>query len=232
MAESPRLLALLPCAGRGARVGTKLPKQYQPVGGQALVRHTLAALVAVRRLSRLLVVVAPGDTLLAGHDVGWQLADCGGATRAETVFNGLAYLRAGGASERDWVLVHDAARCLVTPTEIHALIDACLPDTVGGLLALPLADTLKIERDGRAAGTLERTGKWLAQTPQMFRLGELYAALSVHAATGFVGITDEASAMEAAGHRPLLVRGSAQNIKITYPEDFVLAEAILRGRLQ
>jgi 2-C-methyl-D-erythritol 4-phosphate cytidylyltransferase len=165
------------------------------------------------------------------HDASFAIAPCGGATRAESVFNGLAALQALGAAVHDWVLVHDAARCLVTPAQVDALIDACLPDAVGGLLALPLADTLKCaDAAGRVAATLDRTGKWLAQTPQMFRLGALQAALAAHADTGFAGITDEASAMEAAGHRPLLVRGSAQNFKVTYPEDFALAEAVLQSR--
>ena len=159
-----------------------------------------------------------------------MLADCGGATRAESVFNGLGHLLATGAQAHDWVLVHDAARCLITPAQIEALIDACTPDAVGGLLALPLPDTLKAERDGRVAATIDRAGKWLAQTPQMFRIGPLHAAYAAHAASGFVGITDEASAMESAGHAPRLVRGSAQNFKVTYPEDFALAEAVLRSR--
>jgi len=126
--------------------------------------------------------------------------------------------------------VHDAARCLITPQQIDALIDACEHDTVGGLLALPLPDTLKSEVAGRVAATVDRADKWLAQTPQMFRIGALADALQRAAADGFAGITDESSAMEALGHRPRLVRGSAQNFKVTYPEDFALAEAILRSR--
>lgn len=110
------------------------------------------------------------------------------------------------------------------------LIDACLGDAVGGLLALPLPDTLKAEEGGRVASTVDRVDKWLAQTPQMFRLGALRDALAAHQKHGFAGVTDEASAMEVAGHHPLLVRGSAQNFKVTYPEDFALAEAVLRSR--
>ena len=221
-----RCFALLPCAGSGSRAGTAVPKQYQPVAGVPMVRHTLAAFAVVPRIARVLVVVAPDDKALAA-DASISVAACGGATRAESVFNGLAALRALGAGDDDWVLVHDAARCLVTPAQIDALIDACLPDAVGGLLALPLPDTLKSESDGRAAATIDRDHKWLAQTPQMFRLGLLHGALAAHADTGFAGITDEASAIEAAGLQPLLVRGSAQNIKVTYPEDFALAEAVL-----
>ena len=227
---SPRCHALVPCAGSGSRAGTAQPKQYQPLAGRPLVQHTLAALGAVARIDRLLVVVAPGDDTLRQPGARWQLADCGGATRAESVCNGLDHLLASGAAPRDWVLVHDAARCLLTPALVDALIDACLPDSVGGLLALPLPDTLKRAQDGRVAATVERADKWLAQTPQMFRIGALRAALAPHAASGFAGITDEASAMEAAGQRPLLVRGSAQNVKITYPEDFALAQAVLQAR--
>jgi len=220
----------VPCAGSGSRAGTAQPKQYQPLAGRPLVQHTLAALGAVARIDRLLVVVAPGDDTLRQPGARWQLADCGGATRAESVCNGLDHLLASGAAPQDWVLVHDAARCLLTPALVDALIDACLPDAVGGLLALPLPDTLKRAQDGRVAATVERADKWLAQTPQMFRIGALRAALAPHAASGFAGITDEASAMEAAGQRPLLVRGSAQNVKITYPEDFALAQAVLQAR--
>ena len=228
--DTSRCFALLPCAGSGARAGGVVPKQYQSVAGVPMVRHTLAAFLAVARIARVLVVVAPGDDTLQAPDAAYSIAACGGATRAQSVFNGLAALRDQGAGADDWVLVHDAARCLVTPALIDALIDACLPDAVGGLLALPLADTLKSATGTRAVATLERADKWLAQTPQMFRVGALHAALVAHAAQGFAGITDEASAVEAAGQRPLLVRGSAQNFKVTYPEDFALAEAVLRSR--
>ncbi len=230
-ADAARLTALVPCAGSGARAGGGEAKQYRRVAGRRLVEHTLAALAAVPRIGRVLVVVAPGDATLAPRQAAWEVADCGGATRAHSVFNGLAHLRAGGAPDSDWVLVHDAARCLVTPGLVDALIDACLDDAVGGLLALPLPDTLKRAQDGRSAQTLAREGLWLAQTPQMFRLGALHAALQARAADGFAGLTDEASAMEAAGHRPLLVRGSAHNLKVTWPEDFALAEGVFRSRL-
>ncbi|MDO5693218.1 MAG: 2-C-methyl-D-erythritol 4-phosphate cytidylyltransferase [Pseudomonadota bacterium] len=230
-ASPARCFALLPCAGTGSRAGTAQPKQYQPVAGQPMVLHTLAAFTAVRRIERALVVVAPGDGFIQPQDASVLIADCGGATRAESVFNGLHHLLAQGARPSDWVLVHDAARCLVTPAQIEALIDACLTDAVGGLLALPLPDTLKhAGADGRVSATIDRAHKWLAQTPQMFRIGALRDALAAHAATGFAGITDEASAMEAAGHAPLLVPGSARNFKVTYPEDFALAEAVLRSR--
>ena len=225
-----RCHALLPCAGTGSRAGTAGPKQYQPVAGLPMVLHTLSAFHAVPRMALTLLVTAPDDRFLTVDHPELLVAQCGGTTRAHSVFNGLDALRAHGATDDDWVLVHDAARCLVTPAQIDALIDACLDDPVGGLLALKLPDTLKAESGGRVAATVDRSDKWLAQTPQMFRLGALHAALGAQADSGFAGVTDEASAMEMAGHRPRLVPGSAQNFKVTYPEDFALAEAILKSR--
>ena len=222
--------ALIPCAGAGTRAGTAQPKQYHPVAGRALVMHTLAAFGAVQRLAGTLVVVSPGDEFFAapattGH---WRTVACGGATRAQTVANGLAQLQLHGADDGDWVMVHDAARCLVTPELIDRLIDACLSDAVGGLLAHPVADTLKLAAGGRVAGTTDRNSLWLAQTPQMFRCAPLRRALSLAGDT----VTDESSAIEQLGLAPLLVPGSARNFKVTYPEDFLLAQAVLQGRVR
>ncbi|WP_342617728.1 2-C-methyl-D-erythritol 4-phosphate cytidylyltransferase [Rhodoferax sp. GW822-FHT02A01] len=225
-AEHDRLWALIPCAGNGSRSGAQGPKQYQSVAGKPMVMHTLAAFAGVARLAGTLVVVSAGDGFFEKSNVPVQVSACGGATRAQTVANGLHALLQQGASPQDWVLVHDAARCLVTAEQINALIDACLLDAVGGLLALPLPDTLKQGSQGRVACTLERSDKWLAQTPQMFRIGALQAAL---AAVGDA-VTDESSAMEAMGQSPLLVHGSAQNFKVTYPQDFALAESVLLSR--
>ncbi len=221
-----RYWALIPCAGTGSRAGADGPKQYQPMAGKPMVLHTLAAFAAVVRLSEVLVVLAPDDAFFASLEAGSLLTYCGGASRAASVFNGLAILLQHGALRHDWVLVHDAARCLITPAQIDHLIDACTNDAVGGLLAHRLADTLKIEVNGRVAGTLERGDKWLAQTPQMFRIGSLIDALRQAGER----VTDEASAIEAMGLQPLLVAGSAQNFKVTYPEDFALAEAVLQAR--
>ena len=224
---SPLCWALIPCAGTGTRSGAAGPKQYAPVAGQPMVLHTLAAFAAVPKLQRTLVVVAPGDRFLQpGPSAPWVVADHGGDTRAATVTKGLAVLRSLGAGDEDWVLVHDAARCLVTPAQITQLIEACVQDDVGGLLALKLPDTLKRETGGRVAQTLDRSDKWLAQTPQMFRLGLLQRALQEAGAQ----VTDESSAIEALGLAPRLVDGSAQNFKVTYPEDFALAEAVLQAR--
>lgn len=191
-----------------------------------MVLHTLAAFADVSRLSGVLVVVSSGDHFFDNHFATLLIATCGGSTRAASVFNGLSALLERGASANDWVLVHDAARCLITPEQINALIDACQDDAVGGLLALKLPDTLKREVGGRVAQTVDRVDKWLAQTPQMFRIGELQQALT---AAGDA-VTDEASALEFMGKAPLLVEGSAQNFKVTYPQDFALAGAVLRAR--
>lgn len=221
-----RLWALIPCAGTGSRAGSDGPKQYQPVAGKPMVLHTLAAFAQVRRLAGVLVVVSAGDSFFDSENATCLIATCGGSTRAGSVLNGLSTLLERGASPNDWVLVHDAARCLITPEQIDALIDACQGDAVGGLLALKLPDTLKRAVDGRVAETLERGDKWLAQTPQMFRIGALQQALQ---AAGDA-VTDESSAMEFVGQAPLLVEGSAQNFKVTYPQDFALAQAVLLAR--
>jgi 2-C-methyl-D-erythritol 4-phosphate cytidylyltransferase len=223
-----RLFALVPCAGLGERAGAAGPKQYAEVAGKALVAHTLEALSRVTRLAATLVVLSPQDAAFEQHVVGFQgwTTRCGGATRAQTVANGLNELLARGARTTDWVLVHDAARCLVRPQWIDALIDACIDDAVGGLLALPLADTLKTEAQGRVAATVGRAGKWQAQTPQMFRLGALRDALT----RAGPDATDEASAMEAMGHAPKLVACTLENLKVTFAADLDLAERLLRTR--
>lgn len=244
-AALPRFFALIPCAGNGSRAATAGPKQYQQLHGRAMVGHTLEAFRALTgqsatQLAGIWVVISGDDEnfFKACPDfsrTGEVLSRAGGATRAATVLNGLKAMLGEGAgtaadgavaSRTDWVLVHDAARCLITPALILALIDACRDDAVGGLLAQQLPDTLKSGALGRVASTVDRSDKWLAQTPQMFRIGALVNALQAAGAS----VTDESSAMEAAGLSPKLVEGSAQNFKVTYPEDFALAEAILASR--
>jgi 2-C-methyl-D-erythritol 4-phosphate cytidylyltransferase len=227
MTINPQFFALIPCGGSGSRSGTALPKQYHPLAGLSMVAHTLAAFAQVPRIAETLCVIAPDDVLFVQHvgSTHW-IANCASDTRAKTVLNGLKTMLEQGATSNDWVLVHDAARCLITPEQINTLIDACQHDPVGGLLALPLPDTLKIALNGHVASTVSRADKWLAHTPQMFRIGALTQALE-HA---FASATDESSAMEAQGFSPKLVHSSAQNFKVTYPEDFALAEAILMSR--
>ena len=198
-----------------------------------MVWHTLQAFRQVLNINGIWVVTSPGDEGFKQacpdfDQPGDMQVAVGGATRALSVCNGLQALLAQTAKPDDWVLVHDAARCLVKPEQISVLMQACQNDAVGGLLGLPLPDTLKSSAEGRVAATVERADKWLAQTPQMFRIGALLAALE---AAGDA-VTDESSAMEAQGLKPLLVRGSAQNFKVTYPEDFALAEAILQSRMK
>jgi 2-C-methyl-D-erythritol 4-phosphate cytidylyltransferase len=223
---NPRFYALVPCAGTGSRAGTAGPKQYERIAGQPLVWHTLAALAAVKRISRTLVVVAPGDGFFERNPTSALVVPCGGATRAQSVSNGLYELRRVGATENDWVLVHDAARCLITPELVDSLIEACRDDEVGGLLAVKVPDTLKREEDGRVVETLPREDKWLAQTPQMFRIGLLMQALE----RVNNGVTDEASAIEALGLKPKIVPGEARNFKVTWHDDFAIAEAVLKAR--
>lgn len=230
----PRCFALVPCAGKGARAGSAGPKQYVALAGQAMVAHTLQALRAARGIDQLLVILHPEDTLfesqVPGFD-GW-IGQVGGATRAHTVANGLGLLRQRGALPEDWVLVHDAARCLIQASWVERLIEACQHDAVGGLLACPVADTLKQGFEGRVLAGLDRADKWQAQTPQMFRLGLLQQALEQALANNAdaVNITDESSAMERAGHFPLLIQGALENFKVTYPSDFELAEKLLQLR--
>lgn len=223
---TPRCVALVPCAGVGVRAGTEGPKQYAPIAGRAMVAHALDALAHVVRIDATLVVIAHDDAEFEQRVPGFRgwIARCGGATRAETVASGLDELLARGVGAQDWVLVHDAARCLVRPEWIDRLIDACLDDAVGGLLAWPVSDTLKHESDGRVADTIDRSAKWAAQTPQMFRLGLLKEAL-LRASE----VTDESSAIEAMGRAPKLVRGAFENFKVTWPSDFALAERLLRA---
>ena len=229
-AAPSRFHAVVPCAGRGTRAGAAEAKQYVALLGVPMVAHTLAALAGVARLERIVVVVAPDDAGFAQRvtlpDPRFEVARCGGASRAASVAAGLAELARGGADAADWVLVHDAARCLVRAVWIDALIDACRDDDVGGLLACPVADTLKQEHDGRVAETVSRDQLWQAQTPQMFRLGMLAEAL----AKAGDSVTDEAGAIETMGLSPRLVAAPAENFKVTHAADFDVAAAILQAR--
>jgi len=220
---TPCFFALVPAAGIGERSGAGMPKQYVAIAGRPMLAHTLAALAAVPRIEQTLVVLSPADDRFEAALPGcaaW-VARVGGASRAESVLGGLAELRRRGATDDDWVLVHDAARCLLKPAWVDALIDACEHDAIGGLLAQPVADTLKAgDAEGRVTATVDRRDKWAAQTPQMFRLGLVEKALTAMGAAA----TDEASAVEALGLAPRLVRASMANFKVTWPEDFELAE--------
>lgn len=231
MGLQPRCFALVPAAGVGARSGASMPKQYVSLAGKAMMAHTLAALAQVPQLEATLVVLSPQDDQFEAAVPGFQgerawVARVGGESRAASVAQGLDELLARGAQAHDWVLVHDAARCLLRPEWVQRLIEACWDDEVGGLLALPVADTLKSSAGGRVQATVDRREKWAAQTPQMFRLGLLRPALAQLGEA----ITDESSAVEALGHSPLLVESPMENFKVTWPADFAMAEALLKSR--
>lgn len=225
---NPRFIALVPAAGSGSRLGAALPKQYLKLHGKTILEHTLALLLQVPALSRVHLVLSPDDTLFAdlgiSTDPRLNILHCGGGSRAETVGNGLQAI-AEEMDANDWVLVHDAARPCLQASEVMRLIDTLRTDPVGGLLALPVADTLKrADSHGHVSATVPRDGLWRAQTPQMFRYGTLKQALKP---PHTIEITDEASAIEALGLAPRLVMGSEKNIKITYAHDLALAESWL-----
>jgi 2-C-methyl-D-erythritol 4-phosphate cytidylyltransferase len=222
----PEFHALVPAAGSGSRMGGEQPKQYLPLNGQPMIYHALATLCACADITTVFVVLAPADKQF--HQYDWssfgdklQPLFCGGATRAESVTNGLLVTE---MDADDWVLVHDAARPCLTQAHLHKLIAELRGDEVGGILAVPVADTLKrAGNDRRIAQTEDRTGLWQAQTPQMFRAGLLLQALQ-----SAPRVTDEASAVEALGLHPKLVASETRNFKVTYPLDFKLAELLLR----
>ena len=228
---TPRIIALVPSAGVGARAQSQvptatsnaaMPKQYRLLAGVPMLRHSVKALLSDSRIEQVRVVVALGD-LLAGQCLAGLprtvCSPCGGVTRAQTVLNGL---RDAQLSAHDWVLVHDAARPGLPTEALARLIDSCLSHPVGGLLAMPVADTVKRSYplpQKAVQETIARDCLWLAQTPQMFRADLLEQSLS-SALERNLAFTDESSALEAAGYTPLLVQGSALNAKVTWPEDF------------
>lgn len=232
MSAAPRLFALIPAAGSGSRVGSGQPKQYLALRGEPLLAHAVRVLASHPRIEQVFVVLAPGDTEFAAHDwreFGARLAPlyCGGETRAASVFNGLI-AASDGIEGGDWVLVHDAARPCLARDALDRLISALDADATGGLLAIPVADTLKRATAEREVVQTElRDSLWQAQTPQMFRYRLLVEALR-RADPRLV--TDESSAVEQMGLRPRLVPGDARNLKVTYPEDVALAELILKGQ--
>ena len=230
-AIEPLFHIVIPCAGSGSRAGLSAPKQYVMLAGKPLVVHTLEAFSQLPGLGFGVLVTSPGDSQIDDIFSKWPqpqftISPTGGATRAQSVLAGLRALEINGVNPGEWVLVHDAARCLVTPELILRLLQACSNDQVGGLLALALPDTLKTESNGRVATTVDRSGKWLAQTPQMFKLGMLIEALS----TAGYQVTDESSAIEAMGYAPVLVPSASFNFKVTYAEDMQLAQNVLLSR--
>jgi len=209
-------------------MGHELPKQYRALAGKPMVYHALAILCANPEIATVFVVLAPDDA--HWHTYDWstfgeklQPLFCGGQTRAESVLNGLL---ASELELEDWVLVHDAARPCLSAQQLSRLLDELRNDEVGGLLAVPVADTLKrADAMHRVAHTESREGLWQAQTPQMFRTGLLVQALET-----VRSVTDEASAVEALGLKPKLVSSDSTNFKVTYPQDLRLAELLLERK--
>jgi 2-C-methyl-D-erythritol 4-phosphate cytidylyltransferase len=231
--QPPRYFALIPAAGVGARMAADGPKQYLTVGGKPMLRHALDAFLASPLIAHTYVVVSPDDGQIGAvlPPAGVTALRCGGATRMDSVLNALRALQ-GQVGENDMVLVHDAARPGLTPALIAKLIAGVADDPAGGLLALPVVDTVKRYTPAGAGGegaasvaTVPRDGLWLAQTPQMFSYALLTRALG--AATDANAITDDASAVEALGLSPRLVEGHPRNLKVTLPADIRIAEMYL-----
>jgi len=226
------LWVIVPAAGVGARMGGNTPKQYLPLAGKTVLAQTLQRLAQLPGLGRIVVALHPEDPCWQAQSLPptLPLSTCaGGRERSDSVLNALQSLQ-GLADEQDWMLVHDAVRPCVRLDDIAGLLQDIEVHPCGGLLAIPVSSTLKrSDAAGDIVATLPRDHVWQAATPQAFRFGALRQALQAAVEAG-VAITDEASAMELAGHSPRLVRGSADNIKITYPEDLVLAELILAAQ--
>lgn len=227
--NSPRYWAVVPAAGAGHRMGGVTPKQYLALNGETVLQHTLAALLAGDFIEQIIVAID-------GRDRHWETLPAasnprvhtviGGVERSDSVRAGLEVL-VGTAGADDWVLVHDAARPCLSADALQRLRTELADSSVGGLLALPVAETVKrSDEDLQVAETVDRSDLWLAQTPQMFRFGPLLSALKQAAKAGEF-ITDESSAMELAGFQPLLVHGDPGNIKITRPGDLAFAKARL-----
>ncbi len=226
-----RYFGLVPAAGSGSRFGADILKQYSLLAGKPMLYHSIERLLAAPEVEVVFVVLPPADTDFRKHDwsaFGSRLAPlyCGGASRRDSVLNGLV-AAASAVDPNDWMLVHDAARPCLGKVELRRLIDSVGSDEIGGILAIPVGDTLKLSDDElRILETESRDGLWQAQTPQMFRHGMLMRALRDAA-----HVTDEAGAVEALGYRPKLVEGSTKNLKVTFASDLDIAELILKGSM-
>ena len=228
-----RYWAVVPAAGSGTRMAAELPKQYLSLAGKTVIEHTLDALLDCTLLSGIVVVVAAQDTRWPGIEASYRgrplSTVAGGAERCHSVLNGLAHL-AHQARPDDWVLVHDAARPCLRPADVTTLVETLTGDTDGGLLGIPVADTMKrVDAQHHVTATVERNGLWHALTPQMFRLAQLRNALQDAIDSNSL-VTDEAAAMERAGYAPRMVQGHRDNIKITLPADLALANFYLQMR--
>ncbi|QJR15502.1 2-C-methyl-D-erythritol 4-phosphate cytidylyltransferase [Usitatibacter palustris] len=226
----PKIFALVPAAGQGTRIGDAVPKQYLPLAGKPMMFHCVETLASVPRIESVLVILSPLDRHWSEHD--WsafpekiEATFTGGPNRGASVRNTLRHLE-GRVAKDDWILVHDAARPCIPRSLVEQFLDEVGDDPIGGLLAMPLADTLKRAEDTmRVEETIPRARLWRAQTPQMFRFDALARGLDRRP-----DATDEAQAVESLGHAPRLVQGANQNIKVTFAEDVALAEMILERR--
>ena len=232
MSDDLKFHAVIPAAGAGSRMGADIPKQYLALAGQTVLEHSLDALLACERIATVVLVLSADDErwpeIMHRYKDSRVETVTGGAERCHSVLNGLEHLT-GTAGVDDWVLVHDAARPCVRRQDIEMLMTRLEDHEVGGLLGVPVADTMKqVDSDSMILKTVERDGLWRALTPQMFRLGPLRDALQQAIASG-VMVTDDASAMEMAGYRARMVEGQADNIKITRPADLQLAEFYLQS---
>ena len=227
--QAPAYWVVIPAAGVGSRMGANCPKQYLPLLGKTVLEHTLERLQSIAVVKNVYVA-------LAGEDEFWPALACskdeniirvaGGGERGDSVLNGLNSLPAQ-AKDADWVLVHDAARPCIRAQEITKLIETVGDHPVGGILGVPVSDTLKQVSDAAIDKTIDRTPLWQAQTPQLFRVGLLRECLQRALTEGKI-ITDEASALEAYGYRPLMVQGRSDNIKITRQEDLAIAAMLMQ----
>jgi 2-C-methyl-D-erythritol 4-phosphate cytidylyltransferase len=231
--DLPSFWVLIPAAGIGSRMRADRPKQYLQLADKTIIEHTLACFLSHPQLRGVVISLAVDDpywpNLPCANDPRILRAE-GGAERADSVLNGLLRLNELGAEDQDWVLVHDAARPNLARSDLDLLLAELADDPVGGLLAVPVRDTLKrASADGRVQATVDRSTIWHAFTPQMFRLGALQRALADALIAG-VAITDEASALEWAGQAPRLIEGRADNLKVTRPEDLQSLNLLWHGR--
>jgi len=228
--SAPKNWAIIPAAGIGKRMNAHLPKQYMELAGRSVLEHSISCLSKTQLFTGIILAAKPNDGRANAIASLFKniIPACGGLERVHTVRNALSELE-GKASPNDWVFVHDAVRPCVRPEDIIRLHQAIQDHPVGGLLALPMRDTVKLAEAGHAVKTIDRTDLWQAQTPQAFRYGLLAEAIN-QAIANHLPITDEASALELLGHAPLLVEGSSDNLKITFAEDLLTAEHILKQR--
>lgn len=234
-AATSRYWVVIPAAGSGRRMGSDVPKQYLTIQGQAVLTHTLQRLAQIESIAGMVVAIAPDDQhwstlpLAALRIPIWTVT--GGKERADSVMNALDFL-SQHAYAQDWVLVHDAARPCVRQSDIRRLMGAVQNEPAGGILAIPVRDTMKrADAQQHISATVDRNALWHALTPQLFRFGLLQQALQ-HAATQHISVTDEAMAVEMLGQQPLLIEGAADNIKITRQADLMLAEFYLQQQQQ